>query len=188
MMHEKIWTNWVRYDLVCVIEYFSLMVLSLPRLRFFNWIKKSYLSLCFGARIGRRVVFYPGIWIFTGRNLVLGDDVDIAFGVLITTGGGVHIGDRTLIGYGTKILSSNHTIPDGRSNIFSSGHESKPVHIERDVWIGANAIILPGVTIGEGAVVAAGSVVTRDVSKFSIVGGVPAKLIRYRDAGSQLSS
>ena len=184
MKLKKIWRGWVRYDLVCVIEYFSLIVFSLPRLRVFNWLKKSYLSLCFGARIGKRVVFYPGVWIFPGRNLVLGNDVDIAFGVLITTRGGVYIGDRTLIGYGTKILSANHAIPDGRATIFSSGHQSKQVHIERDVWIGANAIILPGVTIGEGAVIGAGSVVTRDVSEFSIVGGVPAKLIRYRDGAT----
>lgn len=183
-MRQKMWRNWVRYDLVCVMEYFSWLVLKLPRLRLFNWMKKSYLSLCFGARIGKRVVFYPGIWIFPGRNLVLGDDVDIAFGVLITTGGGVQIGERTLIGYGTKILSSNHNIPNSRASIFASGHQNKPVHIERDVWIGANCIVLPGVTIGEGAVVAAGSVVTRDISEFSIVGGVPAKLIRYRDGAT----
>ena len=65
--------------------------------------------------------------------------------------------------------------------IFTSGHQHKKVTIENDVWIGANCLILPGVTIGEGAVVAGGSVVTKDVPAYAIVGGTPAKIIRMRD-------
>ena len=134
-----------------------------------------------GSKIGKRVVFYPGVWIFTGRNLVVGDDVDFALGVLVTTNGGVEIGDRTLIGYRTQILSGNHVIPPGKGRIFSAGDVSGPVKIGQDVWIGANCLILPGVTIGEGAVVAGGSVVTKDVASFTIVGGCPAKVIKNRE-------
>jgi len=116
----------------------------------------------------------------TGKNLVIRNNVDISRGVMISTFGGVHIGERTLVGYGTRILSSNHKIPNGEQRIFNSGTDSKPIFIANDCWIGAGCTILPGVTIGEGVVVAAGSVVTKDVKSFTIVAGVPAKIIRRR--------
>ncbi len=127
------------------------------------------------------ITFYPNIKFSPGTNMKIGNHVDFAWGVLLTTGGGIEIGDRVLIGYGTKILSTNHVIPANREKIFYSGHDKKKVTIEKDVWIGANCIILPGVKIGEGAVVAAGSVVTKDVEPFIIVGGVPAKKIKSRE-------
>ncbi|HKU28106.1 MAG TPA: acyltransferase [Candidatus Sulfotelmatobacter sp.] len=170
----------MKYLLVVLVETISWMVFKLPRFRLMNAMKSYYLRVVFGARIGRRVVYYPGIWIFTGRNLTVGDDVDFAHGVLVTTGGGLQIGSRTLIGYGARILTSNHRIPPVPERIFDAGHDEAPVVIGSDVWIGSNAIVLPGVTIGEGAVIAAGSVVTKDVAAWSIVGGVPAKTIRMR--------
>jgi acetyltransferase-like isoleucine patch superfamily enzyme len=111
----------------------------------------------------------------------IGNHVDLAWGVLITTSGGVEIGDRTLVGYRTLILSANHNIPPRPGTIFGSGHTKKKVTIANDVWIGAHCMILPGVTIGEGAVIAGGSVVTKDVAPFEIVGGVPAKVIKTRE-------
>ena len=171
----------MKYFFVVAVESLSFLIFHLPRFRFLNLIKSFYLSIFFSAKIGRRVVFYPGIWIFTGRNLIVGDDVDFARGVLVTTDGGVSIGDRVLIGYGTHILSSNHIVPKAPARIFDSGHSKAPVSIESDVWIGSNCIILPGVTVGEGAVVAAGSVVTKDVPAFTYVAGVPAKVIKLRE-------
>lgn len=165
---------------VVTYEFIMRVLFFLPRYSIFNFIKKIFLSLN-GASIGQRVVFYPGVWIAPGRNLVVGDDVDFALDVIITSSGGVFIGDRVLIGYRTQILSANHIIPKNIGKIFFSGHDKKKVCIYNDVWIGANCIILPGVTIGEGAVIAAGSIVASDVEPFSIVGGVPAKLIRYRE-------
>lgn len=164
-----------------VVSYeFAMHVLfALPRYRLLNALKAMFLRLV-GAQVGERVVFYPGVWIAPGRNLDLGDDVDLATGVLITTSGGVRIGARTLIGYRAQIISANHIVPEGLGRIFDSGHERKPVVIGADAWIGAAVIVLPGVTIGDGAVVAAGSVVTKDVEPFTIVAGVPAKLIRSR--------
>ena len=164
--------------LVVSYEFVARMVFSMPRYAWCNRIKKCLLVLM-GAKIGSRPIFYPGVWIAPGRNLIVGDDVDFALDVLLTTSGGIRIGDRVLIGYRAQILSSNHVI-EGRSPISKAGHVRKAVHVEQDVWIGASSIILPGVTIGEGAVIAAGSVVTKDVPAFAIVGGVPAKLIRYR--------
>lgn len=170
----------MKYALVVTVETISTIIFLLPRYRFLNAVKSYYLRIFFGAEIGRRVVYYSGIWIFTGRNLRIGDDVDLARGVLITTGGGVSIGERTLVGYGTSILSANHIIPEKPARIFDAGHKKAAVRIENDVWIGANCTILPGVTIGEGAVVAAGSVVTKDVAPFAVVGGVPAQFIKER--------
>lgn len=132
--------------------------------------------------MGERVVFYPGVWIVPGQTLTIGDDVDIAKDVIITTSGSVIIGSRTLIGYRTQILSVNHIIPSAQQKIFFAGHEKRPICIGQDAWIGANCIVTAGVTIGEGAVVAAGSVITKDVPRFAIVGGSPAKVIRMRDA------
>lgn len=170
----------MKYGLVVFVETISFLVFMLPRFRTLNYLKGLYLRVFFKSKIGKRVVFYPNIWVFTGRNLVLGDDVDLATGVLITTDGGVSIGDRTLVGYGTKILSSNHNVPKLPNRIFDSGHTKAPVVIENDVWLGANCIILPGVTIGEGAIIAAGSVVTKNVPANVFVGGIPAKIIKER--------
>jgi len=134
-----------------------------------------------GAKIGKGVVIYPGVWIANGRNLVIGNDVNLAKDVLLLTPGGITIGNRTMIGFRTQIISGNHAIPRGTEKIFGSGHDRKPIIIGQDVWIGANCLILAGVTIGEGAVVTGGSVVTRCVKPYTIVGGNPAKLIRHRD-------
>ena len=163
------------------LEFFITLLMSLPRFAFCNWLKRLFYVHVLRSKIGRGVIFYPGAWIFPGIKVEIGDNVDIAKQVIITTSGGVSIGDRTLIGYRTQILSSNHEIPDNRAMIFTSGHQHKKVTIENDVWIGANCLILPGVTIGEGAVVAGGSVVTKDVPAYAIVGGTPAKIIRMRD-------
>ena len=165
-----------------VVSYETIMqfLLLLPRYRTLNAVKATFLRLN-GATIGRRVTFYPYLWIENGRNLVIEDDVDLAMGVVIASPGGVRIGARTLVGYRTQIISMNHGIPGRDKRIFDSGHIKSPVNIGCDVWIGATVVILPGVTIGEGAVIGAGSVVTKDVPPFAIVGGVPAKLIRFRE-------
>jgi len=166
--------------LVVSYELFMRIIFSLPRYELCNSIKSFFLKLN-GAKIGKRTIFYPGVWIAPGRNFVVGDDVDFALDVVVTSGGGVLIGDRVLIGYRTQILSTNHVIPKDLQRIFGAGHEKKQVVIESDVWIGANCIIIPGVTIGEGSVIAAGSVVTKNVEPFTVVGGTPAKKIKDRD-------
>ncbi len=164
-----------------VVSYESIMQLLfiLPRYPLLNWVKGRFLSLN-GAKLGKRIVFYPNVWIAPGKNLVIDDDVDVALGVVITTAGGVRIGARTLIGYHTQILSTNHNIPGDKGRIFGAGHSKQQVTIGEDVWIGSCCTILPGTSIGDGAVIAAGSVVTKDVAPYSIMAGVPAKLVRER--------
>jgi len=165
-----------------VISYEAVMnaLFRLPRYRLFIFFKITLLRIM-GAKVGKGVVIYPGVWVAPGRNLILGNQVDLAKDVLITTSGGVEIGDRTLIGYRTQIISSNHTIPPLGEPFPISGDKHEKIVIGEDVWIGANCIITAGVTIGKGAVVAGGSVVTKDVPENAIFGGVPAKLIKLRE-------
>jgi len=165
--------------LVCSFELLASIIFALPRHKIFNLIKSGFLR-ALGSKVGKNITYYPRIKLSPGTNLVLGDCVDLAWGVLITTGGGVEIGDRSLIGYNTQIFSANHVIPPRPQQIFTSGHDKERVIIGKDVWIGAGCLILPGVIIGEGAVVAGGSVVTKDVAPFTIVGGNPARIIKER--------
>jgi len=102
--------------------------------------------------------------------------------VVIYGHGGVEIGEETMVSMQATILSSNHTIPKRGRCMRWEPDILLPTRIGRDVWIGANAVILGGVTIGDGAVVAAGAVVTKDVEAGAVVAGVPARLLRRREA------
>ena len=111
-----------------------------------------------------------------GRNIHVGDDFLANYNVTILDIAPVHIGNHVMIGPGTSIITVNHPLsPAGRRKHLGIG---KPIHIGNDVWIGCNCTILPGVTIGNNVIVAAGAVVTKDVPDNSLVGGVPAKLIK----------
>lgn len=146
-----------------------------------NCKMKTILLRMRGSKIGKNLFLDRSVWINSPKKLILGNDVVISKDVVITTGGLVNIGNRVLIGYGTKILSANHRIPNNLSEpIRFSGHDFKKVNINDDVWIGANVVILPGVTIGKNSVIAAGAVVTKDIQSNVIVGGVPAKLLKKR--------
>ncbi|HBB01231.1 MAG TPA: acyltransferase [Porphyromonadaceae bacterium] len=162
-------------------EFLSDIVFLLPRHKIpFNLFKRIFLLLM-GAKVGKWVTFYPGISIKTGRKLIIGNYVDISSGVMLATDGGLEIGDRTLIGFRAIILSDSHEIPQNNAPIFYGKQLRKKIVIKNDVWIGANAIILPGVIIEEGAIIAAGSIVTKDVPSYSIVAGIPAKVIKMRN-------
>lgn len=109
-----------------------------------------------------------------GKNLTIGKRVFINSGCKFQDQGGITIGDDTLIGHNVLIATLNHSKDPGHRG----DTEPHPVQIGNKVWIGANATILPGVNIGDGAIVAAGAVVTTDVPARSIVGGIPAKFIK----------
>ncbi len=98
----------------------------------------------------------------------------------IVWGGGVTIGNKVRIGPRVMITTTNHVFSDRDRPIMEQGVDCGEVAIEDDVWIGANVTILPGVTIGKGAVVGAGAVVTKDVVPYTVVAGVPAKVIGER--------
>lgn len=112
-----------------------------------------------------------------GKNLHIGKNVFINSGCCFQDQGGITIGDGALIGHNVVMATLNHSEdPETRGNLHPA-----PIHIGRNVWIGASAIILPGVTIGDGAIVGAGSVVTRDVPENMIVTGVPGRILRSVD-------
>lgn len=115
-----------------------------------------------------------------GGNIKIGDRTSINRMGLILGSGNVEIGNMVRIGPSVTITSSNHVFSDRNKPIVDQGIECKPVVISDDVWVGANATIMAGVFIGKGAVIAAGSVVTKNVNAYSIVGGVPAKVIGTR--------
>lgn len=119
------------------------------------------------------------LWAF-GGSIKTAPRVFIGPYVTIYGHGGVEIGEWSLISMHATILSSNHTIPAMDRCIRWEKDVQLPTKIGRDVWVGANAVILGGVTIGDGAVVAAGAVVTKDVDSGAIVAGNPAKVLRKR--------
>lgn len=109
-----------------------------------------------------------------GINIKLGKNVFINSGCCFQDHAGIEIGDGTLIGHQVVIATLNHAQdPLSRADMFP-----KPVKIGKNVWIGAHATILPGVTIGDNAIIAAGAVVTKDVENNVVAGGVPAKKIK----------
>lgn len=173
--------KWPRLKSFLVISFEAVarVLFALPRYALLNHLKAAFLRVN-GARVGARVVFYPGVWIAPGRRLTLGDDVDLALDVYIETSGGVEIGARVLIGPRTCIFSANHCVPLGGGRIFGAGRSESPVVIENDVWLGANVMVLPGVRIGEGAVIGAGSVVTHNIAAMTVAAGNPAGVIRAR--------
>ncbi|RYZ28829.1 MAG: acyltransferase [Chitinophagaceae bacterium] len=95
--------------------------------------------------------------------------------------GGIRIGNNTLIAMHTCVVSANHTIPPRKEFIKDQPDVLLEVNIGNDVWIGMNCSILGGVTIGDGAVISAGSVVTKDIPPYAIAVGNPARVIKYRE-------
>ncbi len=155
-------------------------------LRMYNWFifsKARLRSLFWGIflkGIGKKVYIFSKCQFKSPHNIEIGSFVNINHDVVIGGQGGVKIGNYVLIGNNVNILSSQHRFDLADTPIHSSGVIYSLILIEDDVWIGCNAVILPGVRIGKGAIVGANAVVTRDVLPFEIVGGVPAKHIRFR--------
>ncbi|HEY5228112.1 MAG TPA: acyltransferase [Opitutaceae bacterium] len=131
------------------------------------------------AACGSKVSIQWPVVINGADKLSVGDNVSINAFVHIWAQGGVSIGDSTLIASHVAITSLTH---DKDSPEYASSLVAKPVAIGRNVWVGAHAVVLPGVTIGDGAIIAAGAVVTRDVPPGDIVAGVPAASMRAPSA------
>lgn len=127
------------------------------------------LRLAQGVRINN-----PGL-VSLGENCYLGDGVQ-----LYAWNERIVIGSNVLVAAGVRMITRKHGFADVGRPMSAQGYDNAPIVIEDDVWIGFQAVILPGVTIGRGSIVGAGAVVTRDVESYSIVGGVPARLIRKR--------
>lgn len=127
-----------------------------------------------GRPVPESTTVFPPLRSDFGRNLRIGERVFINSGCAVQDQGGVSIGDGALLGHNVVIATLNHAMdPARRADL-----DPAPVHIGADAWIGANVTILPGVSIGDGAVVAAASVVTRDVPPRTLAMGSPARVVR----------
>lgn len=135
---------------------------------------RSFLRQITGSEIDESVTVFTPLYINYGKNTRIGKNVFINFDCTLLDLGGITIEDNVLIAPKVSILSEGHPIASADRQSLVPGH----VHIKRNAWIGANASILPGVIIGANAIVAAGAVVTKDVPDNTIVGGVPAKIIK----------
>lgn len=135
---------------------------------------RELLAQLTGREVDETVTLFPPFTADFGRNIRLGRRVFINSGCRFQDQGGVTIGDDSLIGHNTVLATLDHDMdPERRGDLHPA-----PIVIGRKVWIGANATILKGVTVGDGAIVGAASVVTKDVPAGAIVVGSPARVVR----------
>ena len=136
---------------------------------------RKLFSQLIGQPVDESFGLFPPFHTDCGKNIHIGKNVFLNMGCKFQDQGGIDIGDGALIGHNVVLATLNHAkSPKDRSSMLPA-----PIHIGKNVWIGAGATVLPGVTIGDGAIVAAGAVVTHDVPENTIVGGVPARILRH---------
>lgn len=127
-----------------------------------------------GKTLDKSFNLFPPFNTDFGKNITIGKNVFFNSGCKFQDQGGITIGNNVMIGHNVILATLNHDLaPENRSTMHPA-----PIVIGKDVWVGSNATILPGVTIGDGAIIAAGAVVTKHVPANTIVGGVPAKFIK----------
>lgn len=158
---------------------YCLLVKNLPRSRRFPLAKRlrGGVARMIGARLGCNVNIEHGADFDSG--LTIGDNSSL--GIDSEAFGPISIGRDVMMGPECVIITRNHAHSRTDVSMIRQGYEDyRPVTIGDDVWIGRRVIILPGVSIGDGAIVSAGAVVTKDVQPYTVVGGVPARKIKER--------
>ncbi|QZP18487.1 acyltransferase [Methylophilales bacterium] len=130
--------------------------------------------------VGKRTYFSQGVVVTSPTNVRVGNDVTINLRCRLDGPGGLDIGDFSMVGINVTILSASHDFHDISVPMKCQGINTKKTTIGKDVWIGNNAVIMPGVILGDGAIVGANSVVTKEVKPLNIVAGTPAKVIGVR--------
>lgn len=159
LIHAFIW--WMTNSVIC----------AFPSKR----IRRGWLKIL-GMDIKGKVLLYEGYHIRNPKGITIEDGVSIGPNVLLDGRKGLHIGKSAVIAYDAIIWTLNHDYND----LHFCG-KGAPVSIGEYAWICSRSIILPGITIGKGAIVASGAIVTKDVPEYAIVGGTPAKIIGKRD-------
>ena len=135
---------------------------------------RDYLSQIIGRKVDESVTLLPPFYVDFGKNIRIGKRCWIQQGCTFFDRGGITIGNDVFIAPKVNLITINHdSDPENRSATYG-----RPIVIEDKVWIGINSTILPGVTVGYGSIVGANSVVTHDVSPYTVVGGNPAKFIK----------
>ena len=130
--------------------------------------------------LGDKVIFFPFLTIKSPQNIKIGTNVSINHNCFLEGAGGIDIGSNVMIAHQVSIMSNSHITKNINIPMKAQGVKMNKVIIEDNVWIGAKVTILDGITIGEGSILAANSVINKNVNKFSVVGGVPAKFIKNR--------
>ena len=171
---------------VAIMLYYTIYVVRGCTNLFLSFFYKKMLRGC-----GSNVRFSALTSDFTYRNVTIGNDVYIGpHALFLCTESQIFIGNKVLFGPHVTIIGGDHRITDVGRFIYDvldkHPEDDQDVHIEDDVWIGTNTTLLKGVTVGRGAVVAAGALVTKDVPPYAIVGGVPAKVLKYRFTPEQI--
>lgn len=131
-------------------------------------------------KIGKKVTIFENVIFDSPQNIFIGDYSHIGHYCYISGWGGITIGSWVRIGKGACLITSEHNSEDVDIPIKKQGITLKPIVIEDDVWIGVNAMVMPGVKIGKGAIISSGSVVFMDIPEYSIVAGNPARVVRNR--------
>ena len=135
---------------------------------------RDYRSQIIGRKVDESVTLLPPFYVDFGKNIRIGKRCWIQQGCTFFDRGGITIGNDVFIAPKVNLITINHdSDPENRSATYG-----RPIVIEDKVWIGINSTILPGVTVGYGSIVGANSVVTHDVSPYTVVGGNPAKFIK----------
>lgn len=135
---------------------------------------RALMSRLVGYRLDDGFRLFPPVYTDFGKNIKIGKDVFVNSGCCFQDQGGVTLGDGCLVGHNVVFATLDHDKRPGRRGDMTAA----PIVVGKDVWIGAHATILKGVTIGDGAIVAAGAVVTRDVPPNTIAAGVPARVVK----------
>ncbi len=144
--------------------------------------RRRLMSRRFG-RCGRGLLILTGAHFRNPHKIECGDEVLIGSNVVIQAGGGLTLADHVMLGPGVHIWTQNHKFDDLETPVAYQGYEYAPVSLGQDCWVGTNAIIMPGVTLPRGCVVAAGAVVgVKQYKEFSIIMGNPARVIGFRGA------
>lgn len=148
----------------------------------YAWYIHDHVASRARMKKGKNVRIHPTASLRCGENITLGENSHINqyCCVWASRNAKIVLGDNLLMGPGVKIFSSNHGMKAGIPMNEQPWNE-KDVIIGNDVWLGANSVVVPGVKIGDGSVIAAGAVVTKDIEPFAVAGGVPARLLKKRD-------
>ena len=140
-----------------------------------GWIAKKLLK-----RFGEHSKISINVRLIYPKGIEIGKRVGVTRDVILDGRGGLSIGDYTIIGFESIILTCTHRYSRKDIPIQDQGMFSAPVKIGKDVWLGTRVIVLPGVKIGDGAIIGANAVVTKDIPPYTIAVGIPAKVIRER--------
>lgn len=143
------------------------------------WLRRVIYKTFFGG-FGKNVIIHDNVLFKFPSEIYLGDNIQIAQDTIFVGKSGLRIGNDVMIGAGTKIITSSHNFERKDISMREQGLSFKPVVINEDIWFGFNVIVLGGVQIGKGTIVGANSLVNKNIDEYSIVAGIPAKLISKR--------